>query len=398
MTVSGRTSDTPAAKSGDLADKVSEVAARFDALREEAQRAAAAEGLTRVRLGAALAEALGGAARAEQAARASALAAYRAAARRNIRPRRRNRLARLIDRLLGRAGALGQALVIARSGVWRESGHSFAARLRDLAAISAYARRGGDPEAEPAALFDQAWYLAANPDVAGGRMSPLAHYLLRGGAEGRSPHPLIHGGFYAARHGATLGATGLTALEHFVRVGAAEGRDPHPVFSLEHYVGQAPDLVESGANPLSHYLELGWRRGLAPHPLFAPDFYLAAADAEPPLVHYLRAGARAGARPHPLFDPAAYRALYPDVDEGGHEPLSHYVMAGGIEGRNPSAWFDAGLYMRQRGAARPDDRNPLVDYLQGGAWSVSEPWLDRASFEVPGMTPLEHWARQGGPV
>ncbi len=392
-----RASDTPTSETGGLAAKVSDLAARYAALREEAQRAAAAEGLTRARLGAALAEALAASARAEQAARVSALAGYRAAARRNIRPRRRNRLARLVDRLLGRAGFVGQALVIARAGVWRESGVSFAARLRDLAAMAAYARRGGDPAARPAALFDQAWYLAASPDVAGGRMSPLAHYLLRGGAEGRSPHPLIHAGFYAARHGAALGATGLTPLEHFVRIGAAEGRDPHPLFSIEHYAGQAPDLVESGANPLAHYLEQGWSRGHSPHPLFAPDFYVAASGAEPPLIHYLRAGAAAGARPHPLFDPAAYRALYPDVDAGGHEPLSHYVMAGGIEGRSPSAWFDAGLYMRQRGSARPDDRNPLVDYLQGGAWSVGEPWLDRASFEVPGMTPLEHWARQGGP-
>ncbi|MDP3856084.1 hypothetical protein [Phenylobacterium sp.] len=389
-----RASDTPSAETGGLAGKVSDLAARYAALREEAERAAAAEGLTRARLGAALAEALAATARAEQAARASALAGYRVAARRTIRPRRRNRPARLLDRLLARGGPLGQALVIARSGLWRASGLSFGARLRDLAGMVAYARRGADPQARPAALFDQAWYVAASPDLAAGRMSPLAHYLLRGGAEGRSPHPLIHAGFYGASHGAALAASGLTPLEHFVREGAAMGCDPHPLFSLEHYVVQAPDLIATGQNPLVHYLEQGWLRGLSPHPLFAPDIY---ANGEgPPLVDYLTRGSAAGRKPHPLFDPTAYRALYPDVDAGGHEPLTHYAMAGGVEGRNPSPWFDAALYMRQRGAARPETCNPLVDYLQGGAWAVGEPWLDRANFEVPGMTPLEHWARQGG--
>ncbi|WP_309644912.1 hypothetical protein [Phenylobacterium sp.] len=385
-------SDSSSAEDGDLFAKVGELATRYAALREEAQRAAAAEGLTRTRLGAALAETLAATARAEQAARAAALVAYRAAARRTTRPRRRNRPARLLDRLLGRAGVVGQALLIARSGVWRSSGLSFGARLRDLAAIAAYARRGADPQAQPAALFDQAWYLGASPDLGGGRMSPLAHYLLRGGAEGRSPHPLIHAAFYGARHGVALGATGLTPLEHFVRVGAAEGCDPHPLFSLEHYVAQAPDLMRTGANPLAHYLEHG--RGLSPHPLFAPDYYGTATE-QPPLIDYLTLGVAANRKPHPLFDPAAYQTQYPDVAAGGHEPLSHYVMAGGVEGRHPSPWFDAGRYMTLRGAARPEDRNPLVDYLQGGAWSVGEPWLDRASLAVTGMTPLEHWARQG---
>lgn len=36
-------------------------------------------------------------------------------------------------------------------------------------------------------LFDQAWYLANNPDVAASGMDPLAHYVLHGASEGRSP-------------------------------------------------------------------------------------------------------------------------------------------------------------------------------------------------------------------
>ena len=66
---------------------------------------------------------------------------------------------------------------------------------------------------------------------------------------------------------------------------------------------------------------------------------------------------------------------------------------------------DLDHYVAQRGAARPPGLNPLVDYLQGGAWEISEA---RAGFPTAayiaarpdlvraGVTPLEHWARRAG--
>ena len=64
-------------------------------------------------------------------------------------------------------------------------------------------------------LFDRAWYLARNPDVARSRMNPIMHYL---------------------RHG------------------ASEGRDPGPDFSTTGYLDQRPFAVMSRMNPLAHYL------------------------------------------------------------------------------------------------------------------------------------------------
>ena len=219
---------------------------------------------------------------------------------------------------------------------------------------------------------------------------------------------MFDSGYYASRNAADLAATGLTPLEHFVRLGAAEGRDPHPLFSIGHYVRQAPDLIASGGNPITHYLQVGWRRGLSPHPLFAADFYAAQIGAGgpevAPLVHYLTEGVFNGLRPHPLFDPAWYRDQNPDVIDGGFEPLSHYAAAGGAEGRHPSPWFDAHRYGAQRGVDLPPGVNLLVDYLQGGAWSIGEPWPGKTTIAflaaaselaLSGMTPLEHWARQG---
>lgn len=384
----------------DLVGKLEVLTRRYAAARGDFQRSEVGEALNRTRLGVAFADAMLARARIEREARDIALVGYRAAAGKFMRPRRRNRLARLIDRGLDLGRSSGRAVIIARSGVW-ENG--------SLRAMAGYARRGADLAVQPAAIFDQAWYLKGRADLVGSRTSPLVHYLLHGGAEGASPHPLFDSAYYGARNAAELAATGLTPLEHFMRVGAAQGRDPHPLFAIGHYVRQAPDLIASGGNPITHYLQVGWRQALSPHPLFAADFYTAqmVAGGTPetaPLVHYLTEGAAKGLRPHPLFDPDWYRGQYPDVAEGGFEPLSHYAASGGAEGRHPSPWFDALRYLALRGEELPAGANLLVDYLQGGAWSIGEPWpgkttpafLTAASdLAAKGMTPLEHWARQG---
>jgi hypothetical protein len=371
----------------ELAAKVERLALRHAALREEVQRAQAAEALTRSRLSQALADALLALARAEADGRIAAAKAYRAAAEPSIRHRRRNRIKRRLDRALVRLRSVGGALVIARSGLWARAGGG-------VSAMAAYARRGADPMAQPAALLDQAWYLAANPDVATGRLAPLVHYISSGWAEGRSPHPLFDRDFYAARNAEALAATGLSPLEHFVHLGAAQGRDPHPLFSIDHYVAQAPELSQTGENPLAHYLREGWRRDLSPHPLFQAARYrgrLTEAEAQlPALVHYVTVGSARGLKPHRLFDPAWYRDQYPDVVAAGFEALSHYVIVGGHEGRNPGPWFDAARYMALRGDELRAEVDPLTDYLQGGAWTVAQPLVSETA--DPRLTPLENWA------
>ena len=367
----------------ELVNRVEKLALRHTALREEVQRVQTAEALTRTRLTQAWAQALIGEAQARAEAGAAAMRAYRAVARE--RPARRNRIKRRLDIALGRLGAVGAALIIARSGLWTGDA---------LSTVLAYTRRRPDPAIQPAALFDQAWYLAAYPDVASGSMAPLAHYIAHGGREGRTPHPLLDVNFYTMRNRADLDRTGLSPLEHFVHIGAARGCDPHPLFRIDHYVAQAPDLAESGENPLTHYLRDGWRRDLNPHPLFDGVQYRAntsPGEAETPaLIHYLTLGSRQGRKPHRLFDPVWYRQQYPDVADGGFEALTHYVTAGGGEGRYPGPWFDAPRYIGLRGDQLRRDVDPLTDYLQGGAWTVAEPILTEAADLR--LTPLEHWA------
>ena len=76
-------------------------------------------------------------------------------------------------------------------------------------------------------LFDGAWYLARNKDVARAGIDPALHYL---------------------------------------RIGGREGRDPGPHFRAGHYLAMYPDIKAGGLNPLLHYLKSGWREGRAIRP------------------------------------------------------------------------------------------------------------------------------------
>ncbi len=385
-----------------IIDKIETLSARQDALRAETQLAQTREALTRSRLGEALIVALVARAKAEAEARSVAGRAYRATGLARATPDRRNRLRRLVERLQDRRGPKGQATILAASGLWAGAGGA-----SDLADMEAYAARGADPAAQPPAFFDQAWYLDRYPDVAASGQSPLVHYLLRGGLEGRVPHPLFDHGPYLGQHAPEMGALGLTALEHFIRLGGPRGAAIHPLFQLDHYLIQAPELFETGEIPFLHYLREGAARGLNPHPLFLTDYYCAQAGLEPgdePLLHYLTQGSAAGLRPHPLFDPAWYRDAYPDVPAAGLDPLVHFVLDRGEGGFSPGPWLDARTYFARRGSDRLPGLDALSDYLQGGAWTVGEPspGFQAAAYlaahpelATEGLTPLERWARLG---
>jgi chromosome segregation ATPase len=75
-------------------------------------------------------------------------------------------------------------------------------------------------------LFDEAWYLARNPDVRQSKVNPVQHYL---------------------------------------RFGAAEGRDPGPAFSTKAYTLAYPDVAASRINPLMHYVSHGRKEGRTVH-------------------------------------------------------------------------------------------------------------------------------------
>jgi hypothetical protein len=84
------------------------------------------------------------------------------------------------------------------------------------------------------ALFDPAWYLAQNPDVAQAGCDPLQHYLEYGAWEMRNPNPLFDSDWYLETNPDVANAR-INPLVHYLTVGAAENRDPHPLFDTRTY-------------------------------------------------------------------------------------------------------------------------------------------------------------------
>ena len=122
-------------------------------------------------------------------------------------------------------------------------------------------------------LFDEHYYLSLYPDVRAGGISPLAHFLTAGGAEGREPHPLFDARYYLRRN-PDVAASGINPLLHYLSQGRFEGRSPHALFDVPFYLDANPDVRRTGLEPLKHFLLRGALEGRAPNPLFDCVFYV----------------------------------------------------------------------------------------------------------------------------
>jgi len=192
---------------------------------------------------------------------------------------------------------------------------------------------------ERSCLFDEKFYLMKYPDVAAAGVEPLAHYLIHGAKEGRSPSSLFDTAYYLVKNPEIV-KTPLHPLVHYLQRGAWEKRDPHPLFQSDYYLMKNPDVAASGVNPLVHYVQFGAREGRKPNPLFDTAYYLkenndVASSGLNPLSHFIEEGWRRGINPGPLFDMDYYARMNPDVVESGINPLVHYLLSGMREGRYP---------------------------------------------------------------
>lgn len=311
-----------------------------------------------------------------------------------------------LARLLARAKRPGRVLLLRASGLWEDGLEvSLGSIPGPTVALQSYVALGPDAAAQPAALFDQSWYLQRAPTLAASRWPLLAHYLILGDAQGLSPHPLLDVAAYRARHGAEMSARRLTALEHFLVEGAAQGANPHALFDVRHYVGQSDEVAKSGENPLIHYLRTGWREGLSPHPLFDGRWFLercpqAAAAGIAPLQYFVTTAAAQGLDPHPLFDTAHYRRQHPGASDGN--ALLAFLSGGALGRGATSPHFQPDFYLEQAGDRPGAQANPLQHYLTIGTFEGLWPAADfdeTAYFAAhpqaaeTGLSGLDHWMR-----
>jgi glycosyltransferase involved in cell wall biosynthesis len=155
-----------------------------------------------------------------------------------------------------------------RNEVWRPT-----VTPEDVAAVAAIG------------AVDEAWYIEKYPDVAGGELPPLLHYLLQGWSE---------------------------------------GRDPGPGFSTSFYLKANPDVAEAGRNPLVHYATQGWREGRAPREGFrasTPE----GLEEFPPLTIEL-AGVQTRASHQIPHEPDAWLAAAPSELSVANSGLSSDVL------------------------------------------------------------------------
>jgi len=257
---------------------------------------------------------------------------------------------------------------------------------------------------EASRLFDSEYYLRAYPDVGAGSETPLAHYIARGGVEGRDPNELFDTKYYRMQC-PELKSSKMNPLLHYLTIGAAAGLEINELFDTAYYLERYPDVVASGLTAVAHYLHFGVLEGRDPSPGFRTQYYIernpdVTAVHMNPLAHYLRFGTSEGRDPSPEFSTSYYLAQNPDVNATKVHPLAHYLRSGIFEGRaaveiNQSmlAAIDSisSYYMMAR------EIEPLLPPLQRLA-TLHKSWLPNSSrtgmayFKlVKGLhTPLSH--------
>lgn len=125
------------------------------------------------------------------------------------------------------------------------------------------------------AIFDPAYYKAANPDVVrvyGSSASALrSHYNDHGKAEGRRPSAVFDPAWYLGVYPdlkAAFGSDYAAALNHFLTCGIPEGRQGSAQFSVEIYKANYADLRAAFGTAssdnweyLQHYIQYGQKEG-----------------------------------------------------------------------------------------------------------------------------------------
>jgi uncharacterized repeat protein (TIGR01451 family) len=233
-------------------------------------------------------------------------------------------------------------------------------------------------------LFNAAYYLAQNPDVAAVGCDPYQHYLNFGWKEGRDPNPYFDTNFYLKQN-PDVAAAGVDPLLHFENFGWAEGRQPSLVFNDAQYNAVYTDVAAAHVDPLLHYIQFGQHEGrmsfIAPgtaaaDPLINTAYYdkqlgatldpTGTAAAQQAAYSYATTGWQQGLNPDQFFNTAYYLAHNPDVAAAHVDPLLHYELFGWKEGRNPSALFDTNAYLNANPDVKAAGVDPLLHYVQYG--------------------------------
>jgi hypothetical protein len=231
-------------------------------------------------------------------------------------------------------------------------------------------------------LFDEAFYLAKNPDVAAAVASGILrsgfdHFTQFGQLERRNPNALFDEAFYLAKNPdvAAAVASGIlrSGFDHFTQFGMLEGRlssqqDIKPsLFDEGYYLYHNPDVVAAVAagafhSGFDHFTQFGMLEGRDPSAFYNEAFYLAKnpdiASAVTSGVfrsgfeHFIQFGQLEGRDPSAAFSNSLYLAKNPDIASAVasgvfRSGFEHFIQFGQKEGRDDNLLFNEGFYLSQ---------------------------------------------------
>jgi glycosyltransferase involved in cell wall biosynthesis len=185
--------------------------------------------------------------------------------------------------------------------------------------ISHYLTTGAASGLEPGPNFNSRWYVERSSGAVSGDITLLEHYLEHGASAGIEPSPESHPDFaefdpdYYIQNNPDLASIQISPFAHFVLYGKAEGRAPNakmaPIanFDADWYLARYPEVAEEKIDPLEHFKTRGQFEGKVPR-----------AEDDPEGIG---------------FDEYWYCQRYPDLAEATVPPLMHYLIYGRQEGR-----------------------------------------------------------------
>jgi hypothetical protein len=177
-------------------------------------------------------------------------------------------------------------------------------------------------EVEESGLFDEAHYLAENPDVleavVQGETTAIRHFAQFGMKELRSFNAFIDIKGYLENNPDVEEAVEegqLTPFGHFVRHGQFEKRVAHALFKAEEYEALNPDVQQAVAEgkitAWGHFLQFGWKENRQFSSFFNSEYYLqqnadvaqaVAAGQITATEHLFKFGLKEQRKIHPLID------------------------------------------------------------------------------------------------
>jgi hypothetical protein len=185
--------------------------------------------------------------------------------------------------------------------------------------ITHYLTTGAAAGFDPGPNFNSRWYLERSSKASSAENTLLEHYLQHGAPAGIEPAPEAHPDFaefdeeYYVQNNQDIAAIPISPFAHFVLYGKAEGRAPNaklaPLenFDRDWYLARYPEIAEENIDPLEHYKTRGQFEGKIPR-----------AEDDPEGIG---------------FDEYWYCQRYPDLAEATVPPLLHYLIYGRKEGR-----------------------------------------------------------------